>query len=220
MPVLTDLQLATFTFGRAFSFNIPESSSIGAALKDLTEVVGDGLIVGGIAVIHHGYERTTTGIDVLYAYRDASILTRLSPHFNVIKKPASGWHHLEHKRTGVRLELIPEGGLTTYGFIPGPYIVGGQGGVVSLLGLVWLKLVSGRSQDDADIVSLAKIRLEEMKGLAGQLPAELHDRYLSHLQRAEQELSSDPSGDPNAPAPDPSVVQEMMEKYGPKEPKK
>jgi hypothetical protein len=218
MGILTDTQLATFNFGRALTVQIPAADEIERTLQDLSSMLGKALIVDGIAVIHHGYERTTKDVDVLYAYRDGTIMKRLSPSFKVVKQSSSGWHHLEHRTTGVRLELVPEGGLTTYGFIPGPDIVGGKDGIVSLLGLVWLKLVSGKSQDDADIVSLAKVRAAEMKELGPRLPQELRERFARLLEQAKREMASDPYTNPDTPPPDPKAVQEMEEKYGPKAP--
>lgn len=217
MSILTDKQMATFNFGRALTAQIPDANEIEETLQDLATLLEGALIIGGIAVIHHGYERTTRDIDVLYAYRDGSILKRLSSHFKVVLMSSSGWHHLEHRKTGIRLELVPEGGLTTFGSIPGPDIVGGKDGVISLAGLVWLKLVSGRSQDDADIVSLAKARMQEVAELRAGLPEELHERFEALLKQAKREMASDPYSNPDAPPPDPDVVREMAEKYGRRE---
>src|SRR5262245_20207302 len=106
----------------------PDSKAMGEALEDLRKVQGEALIVGGIAVIHYGYARSTTDVDLLYAHVDGKILERLKPFFKIVLKAKNGWHHLAHRKTGVRLELIPEAGLTTYGFIPGPKSVGGKDG--------------------------------------------------------------------------------------------
>jgi hypothetical protein len=92
----------------------------------------------------------------------------------------------------VRLELIPEGGLTTYGFIPAPQTVGGENGFISLFGLAWMKLVSGRMKDDADVIEIAKSgQLAAMKKLVSRLPEELQARYKEILVRAERELHTD-----------------------------
>src|SRR5262249_20745987 len=128
MPnVLTRSQRLTFDFARgAGAVNTPDGERIEATLQDLRTVQGPALIIGGLAVIHYGYERSTQDVDILYSQSDGGILKRLRPHFKIVLKAKNGWHHLEHKTTGVRLELIPEGGLTTYGFIPGPATVGGD----------------------------------------------------------------------------------------------
>lgn len=219
--VLRKSHLAAFDFMRgAVEFSrgkgmsqTPPSKDIDQALKDLRKVLGDALIIGGIAVGHHGHERSTKDIDILYANWDSRILERLSPHFKVVLKSESGWHHLDHRKNGVRLELIPEGGLTQYGFIPAPKTVGGKDGFISLLGLVWLKLVSGRPNDLGDLYSLAKVRLTEMKSLRSRLPSELHEHFDRVIAQAEKDLTSDPHRLPDS-------VKEAQAKYAKRKPKR
>jgi hypothetical protein len=190
--ILTPSQLSTFDFGRALSVKIPSSEQLSKTLSDLRPLQGSALLIGGIAVIHYGYERTTKDIDLLYANADTSILKRLAERFKVVRNAESGWHHLEHKETKIRLELIPEGGLTTYGFIPGPQTVGSENGVISLWGLLLLKLVSGRAQDEADIVTLAKEHLAELPEIRSKIDAQHHARFDQLVLRAKQELENDP----------------------------
>lgn len=170
----------------------PGAADIVRTLDDLRKAQGPALVIGGLAVIHHGYRRLTEDVDILYAHEDGGVLKRLRPAFKVVLKAKNGWHQLEHRETGVRLELIPEGGVTTYGFIPGPDAVGGEEGFVSLFGLVWLKLVSGRAKDDADVVELAKSRMKELAALRGRLPGELHGRFDDIVARAKREMENDP----------------------------
>jgi len=192
----------------------PDPKDLEKALTDLRKVQDEALIVGGIAVIHYGYERATKDIDILYANWDTGILERLSPFFKVTLKAESGWHHLQHKKTGVQLELVPEGGLTQYGFIPSPKTVGrGKEGVISLLGLVWLKMVSGRLQDLGDLSRLAKVRFEEMKSLEKTLPPELRARFTELLNQARKEIDNDPHAKPGQ-------VQEAPATYGKRKAKK
>ncbi|MCY3024099.1 MAG: hypothetical protein NTW87_34410 [Planctomycetota bacterium] len=171
----------------------PSAEDLARTLEDLRRAQGSALVIGGLAVIYHGYERSTQDIDILYADADGRILERLKPDFRIVLKAKNGWHHLEHRKTGVRLELIPEGGLGTYGFIPGPKTVGGESGFISLHGLVWLKLVSGRSQDMADLTTLAKVRQQEFAALRERLPSELLDRFDEVLAQAKREMENDPS---------------------------
>ena len=149
--------------------------------------------MGGVAVIHYGYERSTTDVDILYAHADGKILERLKEYFKLVLKAKNGWHHLEHRKTGVRLELVPEGGLTTYGFIPGPKLVGGKDSVISLHGLVWLKMVSGRMQDLGDLERLAMVRMSEMRSIGAKLPLELQERYDQLLVQTAKRMENDPS---------------------------
>jgi hypothetical protein len=122
----------------------------------LQEVQESALIIGGIAVGYHGLERTTNDVDILYKNRDTLIVQRLETHFEPVVSAESGWHEMRHRRTRVRLKLVPEGGLGQDGFIPFCDTVGGQDGFISLNGLVWLKLVAGRGKDEVDVVELYK----------------------------------------------------------------
>ena len=170
------------------------SEDVAAALKDVIPALGSAVIAGGMAVIHYGYERYTKDIDVLYSDTDSQILKRFEPAFDIDRKAAhGGWQYLTHKKTGIKLELIPAGGLTTYGFIPGPQTVGSEKEFVSLFGLIWLKLVAGRLQDDADIGVLAKLRIADVAAVRPKLPPELLPRFDELLERAKKELAADNS---------------------------
>jgi len=184
---------------------VPSSKALSETLGDFKKVQGKALLAGGIAVIHYGYERSTSDIDALYAHIDGGILKRLDADFKVVLRAENGWHHLQHRKTGVRLELIPEGGLTTYGFIPGPKLAGGKNGIVSLSGLIWMKLVSGRSKDDADVIEVAKVRMAKVEACRAKIPAELHERFDALIARAKRELAFDPSRNPNQCSPDDRV---------------
>lgn len=211
--VLTREELSVFDFARgAGAMNTPSSENLQATLADLGPVLGSALVVGGMAIIHYGYQRSTQDINILYHnYDEADILKRLQKDFKIVLKAESGWHHLEHRKTKVRLELIPEGGLTQYGFIPGPKTVGGEMGFISLLGLLWMKLVSGRGKDDADVMEVAKSgQMSAMQKLTAKLPPELRKRYKALLVRAKRELDNDPNHNPDKG----HRVQEPAIRYG------
>ena len=225
MPsVLTESQLAVFEFARgAGAVETPSAKDLEEALEDFRKVQGSALLIGGIAVIHYGYERSTKDMDALYADGDGGILRRLEPHFRIVIQAESGWHELEHRKTKVRLELVPAGGIGTYGFIPGPKTVGGEGGFISLWGLIWLKLVSGRLQDEADLATLAKARMNEFAAARERLPKELHERFDELLTRARREMEYDPHRHPDkgAPGAGPAKAREAAGRYGlPKRKKK
>jgi len=180
--------------------NVPGSEALVKAMEDFRKVQGSALIAGGMAVVYHGYERSTKDVDALYATVDeAQIVKRMKPDFKIVLKAKNGWHHFTHRKTGVRLELIPEGGLTTYGFIPGPKTVGGEDGFISLHGLIWLKLVSGRAQDIADLITLAKLKLNEFIAQREKLPPELHVRFDELITQARKEIANDPNRGGNEP---------------------
>lgn len=192
----------------------PRQEALERALEDLRGVLGDALIIGGIAVIHYGYERTTKYIDILYANWDNAILKRLAVHFKHTLKAESGWHHFEHKKNKVRVELVPEGGLTRCGFIPGPKAVGaGKSGVISLFGLTWLKLVSDRPNDIGDLYKLALLHLDKMQDFSARLPAELRVSLQNVLERARADLHT---GDPHQR---PETVGEAPAAYARKKPR-
>jgi len=209
--VLTREELSIYDFGRGMGMDTHSSEAIAHTLADMQKAQGDALIAGGVAVIHYGYKRYTHVIDILYPNHDeADILRRLKKDFKIVLKAENGWHHFEHRKTKVRLELIPEGGLTQYGFIPGPKIVGGENGFVSLFGLVWMKLVSGREKNDADLMEVAKTgQLSSMRKLCEKLPAELRERYTAILDRAERELRTDKGRIENA-----DRAEEPKSRYG------
>ena len=154
-------------------------------------VVGGNAVSEWVSRVDPGAARYTKDVDILYAHADGTILKRLSKNFKRINRVSNGWHHLEHRKTKVRLELIPEGGLTTYGFIPGPHFFGSDDGYLPLWGLIWLKLVSGRIQDDADIAMLAKIRMADVVSARQKLSSELLERFDALIARAKLDLKNE-----------------------------
>ncbi len=121
-------------------------------------------IVGGIAVVHHGYTRTTVDIDVLVG-RDAP--ARLSPHLREHGfAPSKLTTRLVHVASGVPVDLLIEG--TTIprpGAVPFPApestaASGSDPAVIALPALLELKLQAKRHQDVADVVALLK-RLDD-----------------------------------------------------------
>ena len=189
---LTPTQLRIFDFARTLAMTAPSSNDLEKLLHDLKPVLGSALVIGGLAVIYHGYVRSTDDADILYAHADAGIFKRLSKHFKLIKKGRSGWHQFEHKATKLRLELIPEGGLTTYGFIPGPHFFGSDNGFLPLLGVMWLKLVSRRPKDEADIVELAVRRMGDVEATRAKLPGELVERFDALIALAKAQILTNP----------------------------
>lgn len=191
--VLRPSYLQAFDLAKAFNFLLtPSSEEMVRVVTDLREVLGSALVIGGVAVGHYGLERTTTDVDILYKNRDAKILQRLGKHFDPVLSAESGWHEMKHKATGIRLELIPEGGLGQYGFIPFCDTVGGKDGFISLPGLIWLKLVAGRRKDELDIIELYKRNPEKVLEARAVLPGELLERFNAFVSIAQGELDNDP----------------------------
>lgn len=118
-------------------------------------------IVGGLAAIHHGYERFTKDIDIVVHGSHLEILARVAPQYGikVIWKDPDGWHKLQCE--GVPIDVVPEGrkprkdAPTT---IPAPHQLGIREGAdyANITGWMETKLGSYRVQDQADVVQVMK----------------------------------------------------------------
>jgi hypothetical protein len=136
-------------------------------------------IVGGLAVVHHGYARTTEDIDLLVG-RDA--LARIEPLL-----ASHGFEHaihpnqLRHAASGVRIDLLIEGHtIARPGAAPFPDPQGTASSesdptVVALPVLIELKLQAKRHQDIADIVALLK-RLDDAHYIEVEAAVAAHHR--------------------------------------------
>ena len=99
-----------------------------ATLETLARKEGIPLaIVGGLAAIHHGYERFTKDIDVVVRSGNLDILTRVAPQYGikVIWNDPAGWHKLQCE--GVPIDVVPEGRMSRNDApttIPGPRQLG------------------------------------------------------------------------------------------------
>src|SRR5438552_314307 len=81
-----------------------------ATLQTLSRKEGIPLaIMGGLAAIHHGYERFTKDIDVVVRSENLDVLTRVAPQYGikVIWNDPEGWHKLQCE--GVPIDVVPEG---------------------------------------------------------------------------------------------------------------
>jgi hypothetical protein len=133
-----------------------------AALKALSRKEGSSLaIVGGLAAIHHGYERFTKAIDLVAPSRDLSILPRVAPRYGikVIWIDPEGWHKLQCE--GVHIDVVPEGRKPRKDAptaIPSPEQLGVREGAdyAGIAGWMETKLGSYRVQDQADVVQVIK----------------------------------------------------------------
>src|SRR5437667_2961818 len=118
-------------------------------------------IIGGMAAIHHGYERLTKDIDIVVGKGHLDPLIRVAPHYGikVVWRDPNGWHKLRYG--GVDIEIVPEGpepkknAPTT---IPGLEQLGVQEGAqyATLEGWMETKLASDRHLDRADVVQVMK----------------------------------------------------------------
>lgn len=169
----------------------PDLPAVDVALPDVRKLLRDAgvafKLVGGLAVVHHGYARTTEAIDVLIArpldvQRTSSLL---ASHGFTEGSP----NRLVHASTTVRVDLLvageplPRAGAGTY---PSPIDLAASPrdpDVVGLADLLELKLRARRHRDLADVVELLK-RLDEARYIEVEASiAREHRPRLAELRR-------------------------------------
>jgi hypothetical protein len=112
-----------------------------ATLQTLSRKEGIPLaIVGGLAAIHHGYERFTKDIDVVVRSGNLDVLTRVAPQYGikVIWNDPEGWHKLQCEGVPIdvvprvasleRTHLPPSQAPSSWGFAKAPAMRGSPGG--------------------------------------------------------------------------------------------
>lgn len=168
-----------------------------ATLKTLARKEGIPLaIVGGLAAIHHGYERFTKDIDVVVQSGNLDILARVAPQYGikVIWKDPDGWHKLECE--GVHIDVVPEGRKPRKDAptaIPGPEQLGVRegAGYAQIAGWMETKLGSYRVQDQADVVQVIKVTtpatLRKVRKHLGKAHAIYLQRFDKLLTAAKEE---------------------------------
>ena len=172
-------------FARAMRPDLPlVEQALESARRLFAEAEVTYLLVGGVAVIHHGYVRTTRDLDVLLERRDASNLGEaLLARHGFLRTAVN---RLRHVASGADVDLLfagdprPRHGTPPY---PSPGELGRsarEADVVDLRSLLDLKLTAGRHQDLADVVALLK-PLDEASYLA--LEAGLRQELRSALLR-------------------------------------
>jgi len=147
-------------FARPVNPDLPPVDMALGALRALLESAGAKFkLVGGVAVVHHGYARTTVDVDVLI---DSDGPTRLRSSLASHGFEEVGPLHLRHLPTGVRVDLLVAGRpmpRADSGVYPSPDALSASprdASIVGLSGLFVLKLRARRHQDLADIVALLK----------------------------------------------------------------
>ncbi len=144
-------------------------------------------IIGGMAAIHHGYERFTKDIDIVVGKRHLDPLLRVAPKYGIkiIWQDPKGWHKLKYH--GMDIEIVPEGGEPGKNApteIPGVKLLGvGEGAeFASLEGWMVTKLASNRQLDRADVVQvLKKIDSLRVRKVRNHL-ARVHRTYLRRFE--------------------------------------
>jgi hypothetical protein len=134
-----------------------------ATLKALSRKEGISMaIVGGLAAIHHGYQRFTKDIDVVVHSEQLDLLSRVAPQYGikVIWKDPDGWHKFQCE--GLPIDVIPEGRKPRKDAptaIPTPRQLGVRegAGYAGIAGWMETRLGSYRVQDRADVVQVIKV---------------------------------------------------------------
>ncbi len=127
------------------------------------------LVIGGLAVNHHGYMRVTADVDILVARDEAVPLYRRLKSETGWKRHAEGF---KNTIVGVGLDICVEGERTAPGSteeFPSPAELDkvriAPLPVPALSELIALKVMSGRARDDADVVELLKRHRARMAAL-------------------------------------------------------
>ena len=128
----------------------------------------EAVVAGGWAVWRHGYiGRVTQDVDIALpkARVDEFLQAASVSGFDIVSQEEGHWPKLQHRETGVDVDILPEGGRpgtasrpapTT---IPHPTAMGAVRGKLkysSLLSLIELKLAAGRLRDEADVLEFAR----------------------------------------------------------------
>jgi hypothetical protein len=169
---------------------------------DLARIAGEvgvtPLVIGGLAVNHHGYLRLTADLDVLVSKTQAAALLRRLRSEPGWKRYAEGFRNAV---LGVSVDICVEGERTAPNSaetFPSPEqmetIAAHPLPVPALFELLALKVMSGRARDDADVVELLKrhrTRMPELRRMASKRLAtpEARERLKSLAQRAREELA-------------------------------
>ena len=183
-------------FARAMRPELPVVDQGLAALRGLLAEAGvPHALVGGVAVLHHGYVRATRDLDLLLSRSD---LPRLEPLLDRHGFARTAANRLHHRSSGVDVDLLfagearPRPGTPPY---PSPLELGRSArepDVVDLPALLDLKLTAARHQDLADVVALLKA-LDEAGYLAAEaaLRSELRPELARLRRDALDELALD-----------------------------
>jgi hypothetical protein len=185
-------------FGQAMQPTIPHVEDALGPTRALLEAAGvDYKLIGGLAVIHHGYERLTVDIDVLV---DVGAVDKLAPLLETHGFTRVRDDQLRHDLSGVKIDVLVEGvQMARPGapLFPSPAKLRGSAAdprIVALAPLCELKLYARRLQDLADVAELLK-PLDELAYtlVEAELPAALRPELYRLRLEALDELAMEQS---------------------------
>ncbi|HSB60990.1 MAG TPA: hypothetical protein VLI67_04685 [Vicinamibacteria bacterium] len=156
------------------------------------------VVIGGLAVNHHGYMRVTADVNILVSREEAVPLYRRLRSETGWRRHAEGF---KNTIVGVGLDICVEGERTSPGSteeFPSPAALKKVRvrplPVPALSELIALKVMSGRARDDADVVELLKRHHARMAALRRAASKQLRTReararLAALLARARQEAA-------------------------------
>jgi len=156
------------------------------------------VVIGGLAVNHHGYMRVTADVDILVSREDAVPLYRRLRSEPDWRRYAEGF---KNTIVDVGLDICVEGERTAPGSteeFPDPRALRTLPvkplPVLSLSELIALKVMSARARDDADVVELLKRHLSRVPKLRAAASKRLRtdkarDRLAALVARARAEVA-------------------------------
>jgi hypothetical protein len=176
-----------------------------AALRSHAEAVGARiLLVGGAAVIVHGYRRTTDDRDFLVHHRQVRDLAERLMDDPDWERLVIRQYAFVYRPTGVQVDFLVSGDLIQWGrpyYFPDPEQVETVAGVegiaaIGLHELMFLKLLADRMQDLADIMELVKrhqgaIDPQRVVARLEKEDDDLREKFMEILRQAPIELANE-----------------------------
>jgi len=165
----------------------------------------EAVVSGGWAVWRHGYVgRVTQDVDIALpkASVDDFLQAASVSGFETLPQPEGRWPKLQHRETGIEVDLLPEGGRpgtvsrpapTT---IPHPKSMGAIRGIlkyITLPSLIELKLAAGRLRDEADVVELARENRDRLDEVRRHLQA-VHAQYANRFEELLSQIDEPAAG--------------------------
>lgn len=171
---------------------------IAALDRILVAMQCESVVAGGWAVWFHGFEgRMTQDVDIVLPANRIDEFLRIAQvaGFDSLPTIPGRWPKLDHKETGIKVDILPEGARpgtvsrpapTT---IPHPSRLGASGAslqYINLPHLIELKLAAARAQDVADIVKLIQCNASQVESIQRHLLSVHVDYGTEFLRLIEQ----------------------------------